>query len=70
VQRPLATVVIFGLIAATIFSLPALPAMLLVAARGEKHGDDDDEYDDAGPPSSFREAVEEVLATRDEPRDH
>jgi cobalt-zinc-cadmium resistance protein CzcA len=33
VQRPLATVVIGGLIGALIFSLPALPAMLLMVAR-------------------------------------
>jgi cobalt-zinc-cadmium resistance protein CzcA len=33
VQRPLATVVIGGLLMAVIISLPALPAMLLVAAR-------------------------------------
>ncbi|HKQ68418.1 MAG TPA: CusA/CzcA family heavy metal efflux RND transporter [Polyangiaceae bacterium] len=33
VQRPLATVVIGGLIAAMVLSLPALPAMLLIATR-------------------------------------
>jgi heavy metal efflux system protein len=33
VQRPLATVVIGGLVSAMLFSLPALPAMLLVVAR-------------------------------------
>jgi cobalt-zinc-cadmium resistance protein CzcA len=33
VQRPLATVVIGGLLVAMLLSLPALPAMLLVAAR-------------------------------------
>jgi cobalt-zinc-cadmium resistance protein CzcA len=64
VQRPLATVVIFGLLAAVLFSLPALPAMLLVAARGEKPPEDDDDDEEAGPPSSFREAVEDVLARR------
>ncbi len=36
VQRPLATVVIGGLVAAMLFSLPALPAMLLMVARREK----------------------------------
>ena len=35
VQRPLATVVIFGLIAAAIFSLPALPALLWFVAKDE-----------------------------------
>jgi cobalt-zinc-cadmium resistance protein CzcA len=35
VQRPLATVVIFGLIAAALFSLPALPALLWFVARNE-----------------------------------
>jgi cobalt-zinc-cadmium resistance protein CzcA len=34
VQRPLATVVIGGLVAAMILSLPALPTMLLLATRG------------------------------------
>jgi cobalt-zinc-cadmium resistance protein CzcA len=44
VQRPLATVVIGGLLMAVIISLPALPAMLLVAARlGQKKQDDEDE---------------------------
>ncbi len=38
VQRPLATVVIFGLVAAAMFSLPALPALLWVVAR--KEGED------------------------------
>ena len=33
VQRPLATVVIGGLVAAMILSLPALPTMLLLVAR-------------------------------------
>ena len=33
VQRPLATVVIAGLVASMLFSLPALPAMLLLATR-------------------------------------
>jgi cobalt-zinc-cadmium resistance protein CzcA len=33
VQRPLATVVIFGLAAAAVFSLPTLPALLLFVAR-------------------------------------
>lgn len=42
VQRPLATVVIFGLVAAVVISLPALPAMLLVVARNEPVDDDDD----------------------------
>jgi cobalt-zinc-cadmium resistance protein CzcA len=64
VQRPLATVVIFGLIAATLLSLPALPAMLLVAARGEPTENDDDDVEESGPPSSFREAVEEILDAR------
>jgi len=68
VQRPLATVVIFGLVAAAIFSLPALPAMLLVAARGERH-DDDDDQEELGPPSSFREAVEDVIARRSQSGD-
>ena len=36
VQRPLATVVIGGLIAAALFSLPALPAMLYFVARKEE----------------------------------
>jgi len=36
VQRPLATVVIGGLIASMLFSLPALPSMLLVVARWEQ----------------------------------
>ncbi|HKQ68426.1 MAG TPA: CusA/CzcA family heavy metal efflux RND transporter [Polyangiaceae bacterium] len=35
VQRPLATVVIGGLIASMLFSLPALPAMLLYVAKRE-----------------------------------
>jgi cobalt-zinc-cadmium resistance protein CzcA len=35
VQRPLATVVIAGLIAAALLSLPALPAMLFFVARHE-----------------------------------
>ncbi|WP_394822587.1 efflux RND transporter permease subunit [Pendulispora albinea] len=38
VQRPLATVVIGGLIAAAVLSLPALPAMLLWVVRREKAG--------------------------------
>lgn len=36
VQRPLATVVIGGLVAAVLLSLPALPAMLSLVARGEQ----------------------------------
>jgi cobalt-zinc-cadmium resistance protein CzcA len=36
VQRPLATVVIGGLVAAMLFSLPALPCMLLLVARRER----------------------------------
>ena len=36
VQRPLATVVIGGLVSAMLLSLPALPAMLLLVTRGEK----------------------------------
>jgi heavy metal efflux system protein len=35
VQRPLATVVIGGLIASMLFSLPAMPAMLLFVAQGD-----------------------------------
>jgi heavy metal efflux system protein len=38
VQRPLATVVIGGLLVAMLISLPALPAMLLVAARPKRAG--------------------------------
>jgi cobalt-zinc-cadmium resistance protein CzcA len=47
VQRPLATVVIFGLIAAALFSLPALPAMLLIAARTEKPAESLDDGEEA-----------------------
>lgn len=39
VQRPLATVVIGGLIASMLFSLPALPSMLLIVARWEQKRD-------------------------------
>jgi cobalt-zinc-cadmium resistance protein CzcA len=36
VQRPLATVVIFGLLVSMVLSLLALPALLLLAVRGER----------------------------------
>jgi cobalt-zinc-cadmium resistance protein CzcA len=56
VQRPLATVVIFGLIAAALFSLPALPAMLLIAARTEKPAESLEEEEEEPPPSTQGEA--------------
>ncbi|MCW5821147.1 MAG: efflux RND transporter permease subunit, partial [Trueperaceae bacterium] len=52
VQRPLATVVIGGLLIGMAVSMLALPAMLLLAARREAlqpEEDEDDGFDDAVP---------------------
>jgi heavy metal efflux system protein len=58
VQRPLATVVIGGLLIGMVVSMLALPAMLLVAARYEEKHPSDDE-DDA---RSFDESVPSLEA--------
>lgn len=58
VQRPLATVVIGGLLAGMVLSMLALPAMLLLAAKREQlepaRDEDDDAFEDTIPPISGR----------------
>ena len=56
VQRPLATVVVTGILVSTLLTMFVLPGVLQMALRGQKHGEDEEEEPFSAPPPSMHPA--------------